>query len=96
MLAEGIHATLERGVGEPDFTLYDDGYAEVRMTVGYDGDELYFTAGAALTPRGTSSAAPRAASPSTATDSARSRPRRLTSSRNGAPSAAYGDGERLR
>ncbi|MEU6762560.1 hypothetical protein ABZ916_08540 [Streptomyces sp. NPDC046853] len=49
-LAEGILATLERGSGEPDFTLFDDGYAEALMTVGYDGDELYFTVGAAFDP----------------------------------------------
>ncbi|MEV8314522.1 hypothetical protein AB0Q95_10160 [Streptomyces sp. NPDC059900] len=49
-LAEGILATLERGAGEPDFTLFDDGYAEALMTVGYDGDELYFTAGVAFDP----------------------------------------------
>ncbi|MGW6026155.1 hypothetical protein [Streptomyces sp. NPDC055099] len=49
-LAEGILDTLERGSGEPDFTLYDDGYAEAQMTVGYDGDELYFTAGVAFDP----------------------------------------------
>lgn len=49
-LAEGILATLERGSGEPDFTLFDDGYAEALMTVGHDGDELYFTAGATFDP----------------------------------------------
>lgn len=49
-LAEGILDTLERGSGEPDFTLYDDGYAEAQMTVGYDGDELYFTVGVAFDP----------------------------------------------
>ncbi|MEV6757633.1 hypothetical protein [Streptomyces sp. NPDC051214] len=49
-LAEGILDVLERGSGEPDFTLYDDGYAEAQMTVGYDGDELYFTAAVAFDP----------------------------------------------
>lgn len=48
--AEGILDTLERGSGEPDFTLYDDGYAEAQVTVGYDGDDLYFTAGVAFDP----------------------------------------------
>ncbi|MEV2251672.1 hypothetical protein AB0I94_14030 [Streptomyces sp. NPDC050147] len=48
--AEGFLATLERGTGEPDFTLYGEGCADVRMSVGYDGDELYFTAGAAFDP----------------------------------------------
>lgn len=49
-LAEGILATLERSSGEPDFTLFDDGYAEAMMTVGHDGNELYFTAGATFDP----------------------------------------------
>ncbi|MGW0904245.1 hypothetical protein [Streptomyces sp. NPDC002853] len=51
-LAEGILDTLERGSCEPDFALYDDGHTDVRMTVGYDGDELYFTAGASFDPTG--------------------------------------------
>ncbi|WP_433346062.1 hypothetical protein ACQP25_26015 [Microtetraspora malaysiensis] len=46
--AEGILATLEEGAGEPDFRLFADGYTDAYATVGYDGDELYFTAGAAF------------------------------------------------
>ncbi|MFF5703112.1 hypothetical protein ACFY7H_11485 [Streptomyces sp. NPDC012794] len=39
-LALGILDVLETDGGEPDFRLYDDGYTEVRATVGY-GPELY-------------------------------------------------------
>ncbi|WP_344953984.1 hypothetical protein, partial [Sphaerisporangium flaviroseum] len=44
--AEGILATLEKGTGERDFRLFDDGYTDAYARVGYDGEELYFTAGA--------------------------------------------------
>ncbi|WP_328924254.1 hypothetical protein OG429_06110 [Streptomyces sp. NBC_00190] len=38
--AHGILEVLAVGGGEPDFPLYDDGYAETIVTVGY-GPELY-------------------------------------------------------
>ncbi len=38
--AQGILDTIEAWSGEPDFVLFDDGYAEVIATVGY-GPELY-------------------------------------------------------
>ncbi|MCX4524431.1 MULTISPECIES: hypothetical protein [unclassified Streptomyces] len=45
--AQGILDTLEAGGGEPDFTLYDDGYTETIATVGY-GPELYLSVEAAF------------------------------------------------
>lgn len=43
--AEGILAVLEQGAGERDFRLVNDDSCDAYTRIGYEGEELYFTAG---------------------------------------------------